>query len=180
MFVMTFGCGVANATFIVESGGVVLDTTTGLEWLQDASSPTFQRNPFGLRSDDAIAYASTITLDGGGWRLPSSGEMQNLYFEISALTGCNPTCIGDQGPFTNIQYFYWGSDSFWFMCGPRCGTSSTAFSAWGVRADDGDNVSAVPEPETYTMMLAGRGSLPCQNVDDGKGGLAEKAPERRG
>ena len=45
------------------------------------------------------------------------------------------------------------------MCGPRCGTSSTAFSAWGVRADDGDNVSAVPEPETYTMMLAGLGLL---------------------
>ena len=54
--------GAANASLILEPDGVVLDTTTGLEWEQNAN-----HGPFNWAG--AVAYGSSVSLDGGGWGL---------------------------------------------------------------------------------------------------------------
>ena len=99
--------GAANATFITESDGVVLDMATGLEWQPNANSIG------AFIWSGAVSHAAAVSLDGGGWHLPSIGDLQTLYNEIHALGGCSGTnCTGNQGPFTNIQPFYWSATEF--------------------------------------------------------------------
>ena len=151
--------GAANATFTTQANGVVLDTATGLEWEQNANHGPFTWT-------QASAYATGLTLDAGGWRLPATAnELFDLYSDIFALGGCNGTdCRGDQSPFTDIQAKYWTNDEFTagavrtcdFIFGGCGGDLETIqLWVWAVR----DSVPAVPEPETYAMLLAGLGLL---------------------
>jgi hypothetical protein len=155
-----FLSGVANATLVAESDGVVLDTNTGLEWEQNPISTN-------LSLPQAKTYASGLTLDivGGGWRLPSITELQTLYSEVNALGGCTSgNCSGNQGPFTNIQADYWSTtetnpgvtaDLFSFgSAGQFSGNETNLFSAWAVRQDDGDP-ARIPEPDSFLLMCVG-------------------------
>ncbi len=57
--------------FILRNNGIVLDTATGLEWVVGPDRD--------LSRMDAVSWIKKLTLDGGGWRLPSRSELRALY-----------------------------------------------------------------------------------------------------
>ncbi len=97
--------GPSQAALVDRGNGVVHDTTSGLDW---------ERAPDTTWTDwhAANQRVASLTLDGGGWRLPTIAEGLALAAEISALTGCSD-CSGDQGPFDDLQIAYWTSDTYW-------------------------------------------------------------------
>ena len=95
----------AQATFVDRGNGVVYDTATGLDWEQRAGST-------GIDYPGAKAYVAGLTLDGGGWRLPTISELTDLNTSLIALTGCYD-CSGDQGPFDDIPLGSWTTSTYW-------------------------------------------------------------------
>ena len=115
---------------------------------------------------------------------PASSEMAHLYFvtlgnqsyytTTGAVSGAyaggvNPTSTLDNvGPFTNFQsYYYWSGTEFapstsgaWLFRTYDGGqnSSSKASSFYALAVSPGD-VAAVPEAETYALMLAGLGLI---------------------
>jgi hypothetical protein len=57
--------------YIKYKNGIVYDTQTGLEWV---ASPKVN-----LLSGAAKRWVSKLTIDGGGWRMPSEDELKSLY-----------------------------------------------------------------------------------------------------
>ena len=57
--------------FIANDNGVVKDTKTGLEWLP---GPDRNTNWY-----EAIRWVENLTVDGGGWRMPTLKELSSLY-----------------------------------------------------------------------------------------------------
>jgi hypothetical protein len=96
--------GSASAALVDRGGGVVYDTTTGLDWEQ---APHSQQ----LNYPDANAYIAGLALAGGGWRMPSAQDLFDLYDQIAATTGCTD-CTGDQGPFEDIELGYWTTTTY--------------------------------------------------------------------
>ncbi len=98
--------------FCRSESGVVTDNTTGYKWQDD-----YKDNNGNIKKaiwDDAVKYCSSLTLDGGGWRLPSKNELKttinyfdNIHIEpvfeqvsLSQLYWTN-TAIADQNDFPN-------------------------------------------------------------------------------
>ena len=94
----------ANATFVLEESGVVLDRVTGLEWQKQNGDASWRS----LTWSQANAYANNLNLDSGGWSFATGVQLLKLFNEIRTLTGCTG-CTGNQGPFTGIQRAYWSS-----------------------------------------------------------------------
>jgi hypothetical protein len=69
-----------SARYTISSDGTVLDNDTKLTWQQAADTTA---RPW----DGADVYCKSLSLAGGGWRLPSSFEMQTLVDEVKAGTG---------------------------------------------------------------------------------------------
>ncbi len=91
--------GASHAGLIERGNGVVHDTVSGLDWEE---SP----NTAAINWIDANAYVDDLALGGGGWRLPHKTELQGMYAQLSAITGCS-NCTGDKGPFDDLQLAYW-------------------------------------------------------------------------
>ena len=81
--------------FKVSSEGVIKDLWTGLEW---APVPLTTVN-----YDGAIRYSKSLGLAGGGWRLPTVDELNELY--ESGRRGC-----GLDLAFENYYPKVWASD----------------------------------------------------------------------
>jgi len=134
--------------------------------------------------NSAMSWASSLDVYGvTGWRLPTmnagsatQSELSHMYcVTLGDFGPCNPLTTTGPGTwgFTNTGDFR-NLDSQWYWTGTTAdaGPPPTAFAwagdpisayhttevytshnrAWAVR--DGD-VSAVPEPETYALMLVG-------------------------
>jgi hypothetical protein len=85
-------------------GGVVVDTKTGLSWTQAASSTE-------MTEEAAQMSCATNMTAGGGWRLPSVGELQSIIDE----TRYNPAIDTTAFPNTPATDFFWtqsGYESF--------------------------------------------------------------------
>jgi hypothetical protein len=81
--------------------GIVLDTKTGLTWTQAASNTE-------LTEVGAVAYCGSLTTAGGGWRLPSVGELETLIDE----TRYNPAIDMTAFPATPTSDFYWSQSGY--------------------------------------------------------------------
>ncbi len=80
----------------------VTDHITGLQWQDDDNAKTVQKN-----WADAQTHCSTLSLDGGGWRLPTSTELESIVD------------YGKAGPAVDTVYFnhiisgfYWLSTTY--------------------------------------------------------------------
>jgi hypothetical protein len=148
--------GSASATFIDQGNGVILDTMTNLEWEKNANHGTFNWA-------EAIIYANSLSLDGGGFHLASDDELLGLFNNLLAAGLCTGSdCQGDWGGFTGIQADYWSSTEyvrdpdlafdFGFVSALHSLVSKDfQLSAWAVRVGD---VDAPP-----SMLLFGTGML---------------------
>lgn len=146
----------ANATLESRLGGhAYYDMDLDITWAADYVNI----NSYG-NWDSQMAWASGLTVDGiGGWRLPEIDEMKHLY-NIEAISFSSPN------PFSNIEpNFHWSSSEFDtadsvgfdFTDGTQTvNYKGVSMYAWAVHSGD---VVLIPEPQTYTMLLAGLGLL---------------------
>ena len=94
--------------FIISKNGVVItDTTTGLQWAQDAGSET-------MTWDEANTYVKKLKIGGySDWRLPNKEELESLvnYAESRGVKEYLNNLFNKIG-FKNVQSdFYWSSTS---------------------------------------------------------------------
>jgi len=62
---------VEDGRFIARDTGVVTDTKTGLQWFVGPDRDTTW--------DEAKSWVDSLSVDGGGWRMPTRDELKNLY-----------------------------------------------------------------------------------------------------
>ncbi len=95
--------------FATPKDGVITDTGTGLQWVQDVSSQKmtwFQAN----------AYVQGLKIGGySGWRLPSKEEIESLlgYANNRGVNENINLLFNERGLFKNVQSInYWSSTSY--------------------------------------------------------------------
>ncbi len=91
-----------NRSYSRSDAGVVMDNATGLEWQDNENVVDTWSN--------AVSYCSTLTLDGGEWRLPSIEELESIV----DYGNDNPSL--PEGVFQHITYpsyrTYWSSSEY--------------------------------------------------------------------
>jgi hypothetical protein len=83
------------------SGGIVVDTKTGLSWQQAASSTA-------MYEADAVSYCTALAAAGGGWRLPSVSELESIIDE----TRYDPAIDVTAFPNTPAMGFFWTQSAY--------------------------------------------------------------------
>ncbi len=91
---------------------VVTDHITGLQW-QD--NEVVEKKWTDSTGNTATAYCSNLSLDGGGWRLPTIKELQSIVVEKYVENGSLEVGI-DTSVFvnyaTNTYNYYWSSTTY--------------------------------------------------------------------
>lgn len=122
----TYQTGIARS--YSNLNGIVTDNATGLQWQDDYSD-----NGGSIKTaswNNAQIYCGDLTLNGGGWRLPSSRELVS----ITDKTRTYPSIDTTKFKAENVNsYFYWSStldihrvDSAWIV---SFGISDSYFQA---------------------------------------------------
>ena len=140
--------GTAPAALVSQGNGTVLDTTTNLIWLQDWN--------VNGRIDWVTqkAWAEGLSFAGSSeWVLPSVSDFHTLYREVGNL--------GEVNVFINVKFDYYWTSWSQIIYRPVDNQEDNQYApgrTYGVAVRPGD-VVAVPEPETYALVLAGLGAL---------------------
>lgn len=69
-------------TFVAHANGVVKDTATGLEWIAGLDVDTTW--------NDAQTWVQSLTVAGGGWRMPTRDELKTLYEKGAGKSNVTP------------------------------------------------------------------------------------------
>ncbi len=88
--------------------GVVTDNATGLQWQDDYSD-----NNGSIKKTnwaDAQSYCAALTLDGGGWRLPTMPELRSLLDYSRSNPIIDPVFQKIDGAL--LSPYYWSSTSY--------------------------------------------------------------------
>jgi len=108
-----------DGRFIAYDNRVVVDTKTGLEWFAGVDGD--------LPWEGAKLWAESLSVDGGGWRMPSIKELETLYQKGKGKQNMTPLLkttgwgvwSGETKKPSFAWYFYfhtgrkrWGSRSF--------------------------------------------------------------------
>lgn len=151
-----------------------VDTVRGVTW-SDWRLPTV--NPVN-GSTFNYSYSTSGTTDTGYNITSPNSEMAYMYYVNLGLTAHTPGGGGilgfpvngtNVGPVTNLQYLsaYWSGSAYapdptgsafyfdYYDGSQSYGSQLNERSAWAVRSGDVGTVAAVPEPETYAMLMAG-------------------------
>jgi hypothetical protein len=120
-----------HGRFVRTETGVVEDRYLGLEWVVGPKKVTSW--------DEANSWVESLTVDGGGWRMPAREELRSLYQEggglsnhISAAfrTNCRFVWTGEKvGPQHAWGFCFGIGEEFW----PRCSYSQNTH-AFAVRS----------------------------------------------
>lgn len=138
---------------------------------------------YAFATDGSTDGGYNISAPGSVYEQSIGGEMAYLYYNIlgnpgyftvaGSVSGCYVssvnTCLDNVGPFTNLQAeLYWtdleyapnrvGGWAFGMNDGNQLGGNSkvNTYYAWAVSPGD---IAAVPEAQTYALMLAGLGLI---------------------
>lgn len=68
--------------FFAGDNGIITDTKTGLEWYEGPDKDTTW--------DEGKAWVESLSLDGGGWRMPRREELGELYKKGAGTTNKSP------------------------------------------------------------------------------------------
>ena len=147
------------------------DTDLNITWLRDANV----NGPMNWAT--AVSWADTYSFGGyTDWRLPTSdtcvnmnctgSEMGHLWYSELGNSAGQMTNTGD---FQNLQSdFYWSGlayapdpDLVWIFStrDGNQGQASENAALYAMAVRPGDVAAAIPEPETYALMLAGLAAL---------------------
>ena len=71
-----------DGIYIAHANGIVRDTKTGLEWIagHDRDTPWYK----------AEFWVETLSIDGGGWRMPTREELESLYGKGAGTRNMTP------------------------------------------------------------------------------------------
>ena len=98
----TYQTGIARSYSSI--GGVVTDHSTALQWQDDYSD-----NGGSIKTanwNNAQTYCGSLTLNGGGWRLPSSRELVSITDKTRTYPAIDTTKFKPE----NVKsYFYWSA-----------------------------------------------------------------------
>ena len=75
-------CIAQDGNFCKYADGVVKDTSTGLEWLAGPDRHATW--------DEARSWVNNLTVDGGGWRMPTIEELKTLYQKGAGTRNMTP------------------------------------------------------------------------------------------
>ncbi len=78
------------------SGGVILDAQTDLEWYVGPDQDTTW--------DQAKKWTDTLTVDGGGWRMPTIEQLRGLYQKAKGSRNMDPI-------FATTGWYVWSSEA---------------------------------------------------------------------
>lgn len=168
---------VANATLEPRlSGMAYYDTETNLTWVAPEYTVTNRTAP------DQLEFVSKLSVSGtGDWRIPAEIEFRNFIYTHSDCSSVIPFCFPAEPLASHLSSSPTGWDTFYgiepfVLIDSKTGDKHTlygggfrpydnegypgdiwinsAFPVWPVH--DGDvGITAVPEPKTYAMLLAG-------------------------
>ena len=121
-----------NSRYRIQGDGTVIDTKTGLMWMQCSLDQTYEASDnscsgsiVGYTWQAALAEASGYSFAGhDDWRLPNLNELRSLV----AYDRYSPSINSDIFPNTTSSS-YWSSSP----------TSDSSSYAWGLSFSDGDN-----------------------------------------
>ncbi len=88
-----------EARFVLTPAGTIRDSTTGLEWSQSD-------NGSDIDWEEATRYCDN---KGGGWRLPTSSELQGIY-DVSLSVSCGGSTCSTYLMFRLTGSTFWSND----------------------------------------------------------------------
>jgi hypothetical protein len=84
-----------DGAFIAFANGIVKDTNTGLEWMVGPDRD--------IAWKEARSWSESLTVDGGGWRLPKIEELRTLYLQGRGTRNMTPLLKGS-------SHFIWSGE----------------------------------------------------------------------
>jgi hypothetical protein len=158
--ILSMASSLAGAALIDLHDGTVQDTTNRLIWLKNW-------NTNGNHDwDTQMAWAESLEIAGySDWRIPEVSELHALAAYFRSLPTYVNLLDSLNANFDNvIVNVYWTATSLpteparaydWYVDGSELRNKTEEVFATAVRGQ----TNVVPEPETYTMLLAGLGML---------------------
>ena len=110
-----------DGIYVAYANGIVRDTKTGLEWKAGPDKDT--------NWNEARSWVQSLNLDGGGWRMPTTDELNTLYKKGMGSHNITPLLKATSGKY------------LWVWSGETKGSSARFFSfyygdrAWSHRND---------------------------------------------
>jgi len=135
------------------SNGVIIDKRTNLKWLEDPNGNFFSWA-------GAKKWAESLTVDNGGWRLPTLNELATIYMSgvVEGYCGKNkytfyvdgkifsPHCWTMWAADSNSSqaaYFYFGFANQFLDSNPKIDYAVKQYSGWISKNKIGNNAIAV-------------------------------------
>jgi len=71
-----------DSDYVASGSGIVKDNKTGLEWVAGPDRD--------MTWEEARSWVNSLNIDGGGWRMPITDELEGLYWEEAGLRNMTP------------------------------------------------------------------------------------------
>ena len=122
-----------DKTYVAYSNGIVRDTRNGLEWKVGPDKDTDW--------DEASSWVQNLDLDGGGWRMPTMDELEDLYKDgtgsrnIASLLKTTGWGVwsGETKGWTKAKAFIFSYGWFWYNRDSSGTCRAFAVRSWGDR-----------------------------------------------